>query len=341
MTLPLSEPLHAPSAAIDYSVVGPAFNEAGNLEEFVSRCLQAFEAEHVRGEVVLVDDGSTDASADVFADLVNAYPHTVRVIRHRCNRGLTQALQTGFVNARGEHIIWISPDLESYPDTDIPRMIASFREGADVVVGCRRHRGDGKRFSSKIYNVVSNYLFGTALRDMNWIKGFRRICLPALELRGDWHRFMVIMLSQAGYRIVETEVDWHPRRYGRSKFGLRRFPLAVVDVLSLWFLLKFSQKPMRLFGTVGTVLVGVGLLLHGALTMMYLIWHTQIRPFFWTALVFEMMGVFFLLFGFLAELVERLRHEFHTLFNTTVAALPDPDWVEIQPTLRRVQPPSA
>jgi len=295
------------------SIVGPAMNEAGNLGEYVDRCLLAFRHEDVVGEIIIIDDGSSDGTAEVLQQLVDAYPTLVRGFRHRRNLGLTQALKTGFANARGDYVLWISTDLESHPDVDIPIFLAGFREGADAVAGYRRDRGDGKALASKIYNFVSNHLFHLALRDMNWTKGFRRECLAALELRGDWHRFILVMIHLAGYRIVEKEMQWHPRRYGVSKFGRMRFLRATIDALSIWFVLTFGGKPMRLFGMLGLLCGAVGVIVQAILVALYMIEGTQIRPLFWSALVLELLAVQFVMFGFLAELVERLQDRIERL----------------------------
>ena len=298
---------------IELSVIGPAMNEAGNLTEYVERCLAAYDALGVRGEVIIIDDGSTDGTGAVLADLIARYPDVVRGIRHRRNFGLTQALRSGFQIARGRYIAWISTDLESHPDEDLPLFMEGFREGADVVAGYRRGREDGKNAASLVYNLVSNHLFGMHLHDMNWTKAFRRDCLGVLELRGDWHRFILMMFHTAGYKIVEKEMNWHPRRYGVSKFGLMRFPRALVDAVSIWFILTFSRKPMRLFGSAGLALFVLGLAVHAGLALYYLLADTQVRPLFWVALMFELAGVQFVLFGFVAELIERVRDEIDAL----------------------------
>lgn len=295
------------------SLIGPAMNEAGNLEEYVERSLQGFDAEGIAGEIIIIDDGSTDGTGEILQGLVDRHPGVVRGFRHRRNLGLTQALKTGLEHARGDYLLWISTDLESHPDEDLPAYIEGFREGADVVSGYRRGRGDGKIFASKIYNWVSNRLFGLALRDMNWMKGFRRECVDALELRGDWHRFILVMLHKAGFQIVEKEMQWHPRRYGVSKFGRMRFLRATIDALSIWFIVTFSGKPMRLFGAMGLFCGGLGVLIQIFLVALYLITQMQVRPLFWSTLVLELIAVQFVMFGFVTELVERLHDEISQL----------------------------
>lgn len=291
------------------SVIGPAMNEAGNIEEYVERCLKGFDASNVSGEIIIVNDGSTDITEEVLQQLVDRYPGKVRGFSHRRNLGLTQALKTGFYNAKGQYLIWISSDLESHPDEDIPIYVDSFKQGADVVAGARIGRGDGKGFASKIYNSFCKSLFGLQLRDMNWTKGFRRECLDFIELRGDWHRFILVMLHLAGFKIVQRDVRWYSRKYGRSKFGLLRFPRSMIDALSVWFMLIFSRRPMRLFGTIGVFSGLLGLCIHVSLVLLYIIKGEQIRPIFWGGLALEMFAVQMVMIGFISELIERVRDD--------------------------------
>ena len=297
----------------EISVIGPAKDEEGNLEEFVRRCLEAFAKLQVKGEVIIIDDGSVDGTARILQKLVDTHPDIVRGFRHRRNMGLTAALKTGFGKANGEVILWISPDLESHPDTDIPILYQGFLEGHDVVVGARIGRADGKSLASKIYNLICRWLFGLSLRDMNWIKGFRRECLSFLHMRGDWHRFIVIMLYLAGFSIVEKDTNWHNRVYGQSKFGLMRFPRAFIDAISIWFILNFSRKPMRFFGSAGGILAAGGILIHLGLVGLYILYEEQLRPLFLTAMLMEIMGIMLVMFGFIAELIERMRDEIDEL----------------------------
>ena len=307
MTSDLSDAAqHATEDRPRVSVLVPARDEAGNLPELVARVGQAFGALGLAdgaGELVLVDDGSADATGDIADHLEVEYPF-LRVVHHRRNLGLTAALRTGFRTVRGDLILFLPADLESDPVTDIPLLLGKLDEGYDVVSGWRQGRKESKVFASGIYNRVSRWLFGVTAHDMNWIKGFRREVIETLPpLRSDWHRFLLHIAAHQGYRIGEVPTPWQRRRSGRSKFGLARIPISLLDVLVIKFLLTFSREPMRFFGG-----MGLAALVISGLTYLWLLWlwlssATQKRPIFWAAGGLAIAGLLLFLIGFLAELV--------------------------------------
>ncbi|MCP4166805.1 MAG: glycosyltransferase family 2 protein [Chloroflexi bacterium] len=292
------------SLSPEISVLIPAYNEAGNMPELLSRTAQAFAEMEVRGELVFVDDGSSDGTAERVVELQREYPW-LRLIRHRRNRGLTTALQSGFRATQGDYIMFLPADLESDPAEDIPKLYYKLLEGFDVVSGWRQGRADGKEVSSTIYNAVSTRLFPVHVHDANWIKGFRREVILALPpLRSDWHRFLLHIAADQGFRVGEVATNWYPRKAGRSKFGLGRIPVSFLDVIVIRFLLTFSQAPMRFFGGVG---LGCFVLSGIIFVVLAYFWffqeQTQIRPAFWTALILALAGLVLFLVGFLAELI--------------------------------------
>ncbi|HEY81423.1 MAG TPA: glycosyltransferase family 2 protein [Caldilineae bacterium] len=285
------------------SVLIPAYNEVDTVEELVARTVRAFEALGVEGELIFVDDGSEDGTGERVESLQRTYPW-LRLIRHRRNRGLTVALQHGFQAAQGAFIIFLPADLESHPDEDIPKLYHKLLEGYDVVSGWRQGRADGKVFASTIYNAVSRWLFDVGVHDANWIKGFRREVIEDLPpLRSDWHRFLLHIAADQGWRVGEVPTTWYPRRAGRSHYGFARIPISFLDVLVIRFLLTFSQAPMRFFGGLGLA----SLLISGVIfTYLFFLWFAyamQKRPIFWMALGLALAGLLFFLVGFLAELI--------------------------------------
>jgi len=281
------------------SVFIPFANEEGNIDEIVERVEKGCIAAAVDFELILVDDGSKDRSYDV-AKRHAADKKWIKLLRHRTNFGLTEAMKTGFAKAEGEIIVFLPSDLESHPDEDIPRLISGFKDGVDIVCGKREGRGDGKIFLSNIYNVVSKTLFKIELNDMNWIKAFRRECLDDLELRSDWHRFIIQILHDKGYKAIEVPVRWYKRKSGKSHFGLKRVPIAFFDSLAVKFILTFTKAPMRFFGTVGALQM-----LASAMIVFYMLFKTfvmgdvlfKVRPILYFLVILFLSGLIFFFMG--------------------------------------------
>ncbi len=201
-------------------------------------------------------------------------------------------------------IVFLPADLESDPEEDIPKLLGKLDEGYDVVAGWRQGRKEGKVFASGIYNRVSKTLFHIDLHDMNWIKAFRREVIESLPpLRSDWHRFILQIAAHQGFRIGEVPTTWYRRQAGQSKFGFGRIPISLLDVLVVWFLLTFSQAPMRFFGGIGLACLGITGVTYAILLALYLIDQTQKRPIFIGASVLALAGLLLLLVGFIAELI--------------------------------------
>ncbi|MCK4979947.1 MAG: glycosyltransferase, partial [Candidatus Delongbacteria bacterium] len=204
-------------------------------------------------------------------------------------------------------------DLESDPEEDIPKLIEKLEEGFDLVAGWRQGRDDGKLIASKIYNVVSKSLFNVKIHDMNWIKIFKREVLNDIELRSDWHRFIVMMAANKGYKIGEVKTNWYPRNSGKSKFGIMRFPKSIIDVLVVKFNMLFGSKPMQFFSMIGSLSMILGFLGLVFLAIYYLTTTTQIRPLFTLFTMLIIAGLQLFVTGFLAELVVSQRSEIENL----------------------------
>jgi glycosyltransferase involved in cell wall biosynthesis len=284
------------------SVLIPARNEQGNAGVVIEKSVAALEASGVSGEIVFVNDGSTDGTLAEAQARAEKYPN-VKIMSHRRNRGLTEALRTGFRNCAGDIIVFLPGDMEADPEQDIPKLLDKMAEGYDVVAGWRQGRRDGKVFASLIYNIVSRRLFGVHVHDMNWIKAMRRDVVDNLYLRSDWHRFILMIAAAEGYRIGEVRTNYYPRIQGRSKYGVGRIPVSFLDVLVVKFLLTFRRKPMLFFGTIGLSLIAVALLLGLYLLYLWFAFVMQKRPIFNLAVVLALAGLLLLLVGFMAELI--------------------------------------
>jgi glycosyltransferase involved in cell wall biosynthesis len=299
------------------SVFIPAYNEAENIPVLFEKIKKISENDKENEyELIIVNDGSTDNSEDKINEGIQKYSF-IKSFKHKKNMGLTEAMKTGFPNCRGEFVLFLPGDLESDPEEDIPLLLGKLREGFELVTGWRQGRNDGKMLASTIYNIVSRNLFDVRVHDMNWIKGFRRYVIDDLELRSDWHRFIVMMAANKGYRIGEVKTKWHPRKHGKSKFGLMRFPISLIDVLVVKFNMVFGTKPMQFFSLIGaiTILTGVAGLIF--LAVYYFTTQTQIRPLFTLFTTLIIAGVQLFVTGFIAELVVSLRSQVENLKNKT------------------------
>ncbi|MBP5407409.1 glycosyltransferase family 2 protein [bacterium] len=302
------------------SVFIPFCNEEKNLSEIIERTEKGGIAAGVGIELVMVDDGSTDNGAAVVEKAAETKPW-VHLFKHRKNRGLTEAMNTGFKECHGEIIVFLPADLESYPDEDIPKLLKAFEPGVDIVCGRRQKRREFKVFLSRIYNEISQFLFGIKLGDMNWIKAFRRECLEDLELRSDWHRFIVQILCSKGYKAVEVPVLWHKRHSGKSHFGLKRIPISFFDSIAVKFILTFTKAPMRIFGSFGFIQVVISLLivawmLYGQFILGKSVF--RMRPMLYFSLGLFLSGLIFVFMGFLAELIVSLRDDIKKMKDDVV-----------------------
>lgn len=286
------------------SIVVPARNEEGTISEVVERSFRAFEEMEREGEVLVVNDGSTDNTGLVLDQLSEQYAD-LRVMTHRRSQGMTSALQQMFAASRGDIVILIPADMESDPLLDIPLLVDYLEKNdLDAVAGWRQGRKDSKVFASAIYNVVMRRLANVPVHDANWIKAMRQEVVESLPpLRSDWHRFILMIAAHQGFRIGEVQTQYQPRPAGSSKFGFSRIPISLLDVLTLNFLLTFSQKPMRFFGGLGLAGMALSLAIFVYLTFLYVLTDTQQRPIFLAAGILAVISVLLVLVGFLAELI--------------------------------------
>jgi glycosyltransferase involved in cell wall biosynthesis len=207
----------------------------------------------IRYEVVVIDDGSVDDTWNVLETLRQSYPF-LRAVRHRTRRGIADALRTGFHHSRGGVLVFYPADLQFLPE-DIPRLVAPIIDGdADMVTGFKQGKYE-KAFVSRVYNGLSRALFGIRVKDLNSVKAYRREVMEHIPVRPDWHRYLIVLAAAQGFSVREIPVPLYPRHAGKSKFGVSRIPVGVLDMLSVWFELKFAPKPLLFFGLAGAVLV--------------------------------------------------------------------------------------
>lgn len=295
----------------DVSVLVPAKDEVGNLALFLELCEATFRGEAARYEVVVVDDGSTDGSWALLEELRERYPF-LRPVRHRAQRGIAEALRTGYLHSRGRVLVFYPADLQFKPE-DIPRLVNPILAGeSDMVTGYKQGKYE-KAFVSGIYNRLSRTLFHVPVRDLNNVKAYRREIMAALPMRPDFHRYMIVMAAAQGFTVTEVPVPLYARHSGRSKFGLSRIPIGVLDMLAVWFELKFGQKPLLAFGMLGVALFAVGVL-SGVGALVWLAFTGQGQRWVWTVIqTCLMLGSIFFATGLLGEQIAQQRSEVREL----------------------------
>ncbi len=289
------------------SVLVPAKDEAENLPDFVRLCAESLSTAPFSFEVVVVDDGSRDGTATVLADLARQH-RFLRVVTHRRQRGIADALRSAGDAAAGDIYVFYPADLQYLPE-DIPTLVAPILAGeADIVTGTKQGKYE-KAFVSGIYNRLCRALFGVEVSDLNSVKAYRREIMRGLPLRPDWHRYMVVIAVTDGYRLTSRPVPLYPRRAGVSKFNWKRIPVGVLDLMSVWFQLRFGRKPMLFFGVLGAALFLVGFV--GGLVALVLRFGYGIgfRPLLNLVETMVISGIVLFGFGFLGEMVAGLREE--------------------------------
>jgi glycosyltransferase involved in cell wall biosynthesis len=312
------------------STIVPAMNEEGNIDEFCRQYAEMLKSAPFEGELVLIDDGSTDHTLEKIRENARKYDF-VRFASHQANRGLTEALQTGFGVARGEVYVFYPADLQYRPE-DIPSLVEPIANGADICTGWKQGKYQ-KRFVSKVYNWFSRKLFSVKVHDLNAVKAFRREIVQRVFLRKDWHRYLVPLATNAGFRVEEVKIPLYERQWGKSKFGsIWRILVGVLDMLAVKFQLTFLQKPLLFFGAAGVIMFGLGFLIGlFALYMRYIEGHGDRNLLILTVLLIGVgMGLFMM--GFMAEGLTAVREEIGDLRKKTNALLENRDKTGSKPS---------
>lgn len=295
------------------SLVIPVFNEADNLPELM-QAIQVALADTPDWEVIFIDDGSRDDSLATLRQLAQKYPVQVRVVSFRRNFGQTAAIAAGIDHASGETIVMLDADLQNDPQ-DIPRLIQKLDEGYDLVSGYRKDRKDTfvtRTIPSHAANWLISQVTGVHLHDYGCtLKAYRREVMQNFRLYGEMHRFIPVYAHAGGARIAEIEVRHHPRRHGKTSYGLERTLKVLLDLLTVKFLLSYSAKPLYLFGGAGLLLMAVSavVLLYLLIRRIFFFVSVLASPLFQMSAMFFILGFQSILMGLIAELLVRTYHE--------------------------------
>ena len=300
------------SAPLDLSVVVPLYNEEESLPHLVEQLLSALRTSGERFELVLVNDGSSDHTAEVLERLSREIPELVGVLLRK-NYGQTAAMAAGFDVSQGEVIVSLDGDLQNDP-ADIPMLLSKLREGYDLVSGWRHQRQDAalqRKLPSKLANRLIGRVTGVRLHDYGCsLKAYRREVLADMRLYGELHRFLPALAFIEGARITEVKVNHRARQFGSSKYGIDRTFRVLMDLLTVWFMKRFLTRPMYVFGFGGLIAILTSLVASTYLLVIKLM-GSDIgnRPLLTLAVVLGLAGIQLFCFGLLGELQIRTYHE--------------------------------
>lgn len=297
---------------MDLSIVIPLINEAESLPELTAWIEKVMQENHYTYEVIFVDDGSTDNSWDVIEQLRAKNPN-IKGIKFQRNYGKSAGLNEAFRASSGDVVITMDADLQDSPDEipELRRMI--IEDGYDLVSGWKKKRYDNtftKNIPSKFFNAVTRKVSKIKLHDFNCgLKAYRSRVVKGIEVYGEMHRYIPVLAKWAGFRkIGEKEVEHRARKYGKSKFGWRRFVNGFLDLLSITFVGKFAKRPMHFFGLWGSLFFLLGLGISIYLIVMKILdssFALTNRPGFYLALTTIIIGMQLFLAGFIGELISR------------------------------------
>ena len=296
---------------IDLSIVVPLFNEEESLQELHSAISGVTDRLDLKYEICFIDDGSTDRSLAVLKEL-RAKDDSLKIISFRKNYGKSAALSEGFKLATGNIIITMDADLQDDPE-EIPNLIAKINEGVDMVSGWKKKRNDplSKTIPSKLFNRTTALLTGIKIHDFNCgLKAYRYDVVKEIPVYGELHRYLPVLAHWMGYRVDEIVVKHHARKFGKTKYGLRRFFEGFFDLLTVLFLTRYRQKPMHLFGLLGLISFFLGSVILTYLTVLWFSGHgIGNRPLLFLGILLVIVGMQSFSIGLIGEMITNSKDE--------------------------------
>lgn len=296
---------------MDISIVAPLFNEEESLEELTERIVDQIKALDKSFEIIFIDDGSSDKSLEVLKQIKEKQPE-IHIIHFNRNFGKSAALSEGFRIATGDIVITMDADLQDDP-AEIPRLIDKIESGYDLISGWKQKRHDpiSKTIPSKFFNFITRRLTGIKIHDFNCgLKAYRKTVIKAIPVYGELHRYLPVLAHWLGFKVGELVVTHHPRKFGYSKFGIRRFFNGFFDLLTVLFITRYRQKPLHLFGFLGLACSFVGFLV---LAYLSILWFQGYgigqRPMFFLGVLLVIVGVQFFSIGLIGEMLINTRQD--------------------------------
>ncbi len=294
------------------SILVPLYNEEESLKPLVAEIKNALKKIDINYEIIFVDDGSTDRSLEMIKEFVRV-DNKIKFISFRKNYGKSAALQLGFKYLTGDAVITMDADLQDDP-AEITNLLAKLDEGYDLVSGWKKVRHDPfiKKHSSKFFNYMTRLMSGIKIHDFNCgLKGYRKEVVKSVDIYGELHRYVPVLAGWQGFKITEIVVKHHPRKYGKTKFGISRFFKGFVDLLTVIFTTRYIRRPMHLFGFMGATSFFIGFLISAYLSYEWWIKGTPLynRPLLALGALLIVVGVQFFSVGLLGEFMVHNSHD--------------------------------
>lgn len=294
------------------SIVVPLMDEEESLKELYDQILKAVMPLGKPFELIFVDDGSTDGSYQIL-EALHEHDKRIKVICFRRNFGKSAALSVGFKEAEGKFVVTMDADLQDDP-AEIPGLIAELQNNYDLISGWKQKRNDpiSKTIPSRFFNFVTAKMTGIPIHDFNCgLKAYRKEVIKEVDIHGELHRYIPALAHWAGYKVGEKAVQHHPRKYGHTKFGLNRFLRGFLDLLTVLFTTRYIRRPLHLFGLWGITSFLVGVFIDGYLSIEWFMGKTSLsnRPLFLVGILFIIIGIQFVSFGLLGEMITRQEHD--------------------------------
>ena len=293
------------------SVVVPLLDEEESIRPLYQEIRKALRSVSSDYEILFVDDGSRDSSLSIIKELART-DNKIHYISFRSNYGKSAALQVAFKQVTGDAVITMDADLQDDP-AEIPNLLKKLEEGYDLVSGWKKKRFDPiiKKLSSKFFNFVTRVLTGVKLHDFNCgLKAYRKAVVQSLDVYGEMHRYLPVLANWKGFTVSELVVKHHPRRYGKTKFGVSRFFKGFIDLITVIFTVRFIKRPMHLFGFIGMLASMAGTVISLWLTIEKILFNVGInnRPIFFLGILLIIVGVQFFAIGLIGELIVHTTH---------------------------------
>lgn len=300
---------------IFYSIVIPVKDEEQSLHILHKELKEVFDKLNKPYEIIFIDDGSTDNSAETINDLQKENKN-IELIKLRANFGKSLALDKGFQKAQGDVIITLDADLQDDPN-EIPKLVKKLDEGYDLVNGWRKDRKDTstKRVSSALFNKGTAFISGVKLHDFNCgLKVFKKDVAQNLYLRGELHRFIPVLAAKNKFKVAEIAVNHRNRKFGVSKygkFGIKRSWKGILDLLTAIFITDYLAKPAHFFGGIGLTLFSIGFLMDSYVAYLRLTTgSTQGRiPLLLAGILFIILGIQLISTGLIAEMIAHFNNQ--------------------------------